>query len=376
LNTATADSLNQTSTALRVQSATSVNYVRNSVKATVDAYDGTVSIYAWDESEPILKSWSNAFPGTVKPRSAMPAEVVNHVRYPEDLFKIQREILSKYHVKDAGAFYGGQDFWIIPNDPTRPGVQSAQPPYYLQLQMPGDVKPVFSLTTTFAPTRRQTLASFMSVSSDPSNNYGKIRVLQLPRNTTIPGPTQVQNNFESNPDVGALLSLLRRGGSDVELGNLLSLPIAGGLLYVEPVYVRATAGESYPLLRKVLASFGQKVVFEDNIEDAISALFGTSAGATTGPEEPSSTDGQATPTPEAPSITGNPEIDLANAISDMQKAVADGKKALAEGDFTAYGKAQQDLENALDRALDAQNRLNANTAIETTPEVTPASFVR
>jgi uncharacterized membrane protein (UPF0182 family) len=376
LNTATADSLNQTSTALRVQSAASVNYVRNSVKATVDAYDGTVSIYAWDESEPILKSWSNAFPGTVKPRSAMPAEVVNHVRYPEDLFKIQREILSKYHVKDAGAFYGGQDFWIIPNDPTRPGVQSAQPPYYLQLQMPGDVKPVFSLTTTFAPTRRQTLASFMSVSSDPSNNYGKIRVLQLPRNTTIPGPTQVQNNFESNPDVGALLSLLRRGGSDVELGNLLSLPIAGGLLYVEPVYVRATAGESYPLLRKVLASFGQKVVFEDNIEDAISALFGTSAGATTGPEEPSSTDGQATPTPEAPSITGNPEIDLANAISDMQKAVADGKKALAEGDFTAYGKAQQDLENALDRALDAQNRLNANTAIETTPEVTPASFVR
>jgi uncharacterized membrane protein (UPF0182 family) len=105
-------------------------------------------------------------------------------------------------------------------------------------------------------------------------------------------------------------------------------------------------------------------------------LFGTSAGSTTGPEDPSSTDGQATPTPEAPSTTGNPEIDLANAINDMQKAVADGKKALAEGDFTAYGKAQQDLENALDRALDAQNRLNANTAIETTPEVTPASFVR
>lgn len=376
LNTATADSLNQTSTALRVQSAASINYVRNSVKATVDAYNGTVSIYAWDESEPILKSWSKAFPGIVKPRSAMPAEVVSHVRYPEDLFKIQREILSKYHVKDAGAFYGGQDFWIIPNDPTRPGVQGAQPPYYLQLQMPGDAKPIFSLTTTFAPTRRQTLASFMAVSSDPSNNYGKIRVLQLPRNTTIPGPTQVQNNFESNPDVGALLSLLRRGGSDVELGNLLSLPIAGGLLYVEPVYVRATAGESYPLLRKVLASFGQRVVFEDNIEDAITALFGTSAGATIEPEESPSTDGQATPTPETPSITGNPEIDLANAISDMQKAVADGKRALADGDFTAYGKAQQDLENALDRALDAQNRLNASTAIETTPEVTPASFVR
>ena len=369
LDAATADSLNQTSTALRSQSSVSINYVRNSVKATVDAYNGTVSIYAWDESEPILKSWSKAFPGTVKPRSAMPEEVVNHVRYPEDLFKIQREILSKYHVKDAGAFYGGQDFWIIPNDPTRPGVQSAQPPYYLQLQMPGDAKPIFSLTTTFAPTRRQTLASFMAVSSDPKNDYGKIRVLQLPRNTTIPGPTQVQNNFESNPDVGALLSLLRRGGSDVELGNLLSLPIAGGLLFVEPVYVRATAGESYPLLRKVLASFGQRVVFEDNVQDAISALFGTAAGSVDTSNTP---DTETTPTPQTPSQTGNPETDLANAISDMQKAVADGKTALANGDFTAYGKAQKDLEEALARAMDAQKRLNATNEIE----ITPASFVR
>ena len=372
LDTATADSLTQNTTALRAQ-AISINYVRNSVKATVDAYDGTVSIYTWDESDPILKSWSKAFPGIVKPRSAIPSEVVNHVRYPEDLFKIQREILSKYHVKDAGAFYGGQDFWVIPNDPTRPGAQSAQPPYYLQLQMPGDKDPIFSLTTTFAPSRRQTLASFMSVSSDPSNDYGKIRVLQLPRNTVIPGPNQVQNNFESDPYVGALLSLLRRGGSDVELGNLLSLPVGGGLLYVEPVYVRATAGDSYPLLRKVLASFGTKVVFEDNIEDAISALFGTSTPSATVPTDP---DQVPTPQPQIPSETGDAAADLANAINDMQKAVADGKKALADGDFTAYGKAQQDLENALDRARDAERRLNSTNVTETIPEVTPANFLR
>jgi len=235
--------------------------------------------------------------------------------------------------------------------------------------MPGDASPVFSLTTTFAPTRRQTLASFMSVSSDPKNNYGKIRVLQLPRNTTIPGPTQVQNNFESDPDVSALLSLLRRGGSEVELGNLLSLPIGGGLLYVEPVYVRATAGDSYPLLRKVLASFGPNVVFEDNIQDAITALFGTTSGATQTPTAPET---ETTPTPQTPSETGNAETDLANAISDMQKAVADGKKALANGDFTAYGKAQQDLEDALARALAAQKRLNSTNEIE----ITPASFMR
>ena len=237
--------------------------------------------------------------------------------------------------------------------------------------MPGDEKPIFSLTTTFAPTRRQTLASFMAVSSDPNKDYGKIRVLQLPRNTTIPGPTQVQNNFESDPDVGALLSLLRRGGSDVELGNLLSLPIGGGLLYVEPVYVRATAGESYPLLRKVLASFGQKVVFEDNIQDAINALFGETS--TTTPQTPE--DGsEVTPQPNVPSPTGDPALDLANAISDMQKAISDGKDALANGDFTAYGKAQKDLEDALDRALDAQRRLNLIPEPETNVEVTPANY--
>ncbi|MEY3531608.1 MAG: hypothetical protein RLY68_610 [Actinomycetota bacterium] len=235
--------------------------------------------------------------------------------------------------------------------------------------MPGDAQPVFSLTTTFAPTRRQTLASFMAVSSDPKNNYGKIRVLQLPRNTTIPGPTQVQNNFESDPDVSALLSLLRRGGSEVELGNLLSLPIGGGLLYVEPVYVRATAGDSYPLLRKVLASFGPNVVFEDNIEDAITALFGTSTGTTVVPVNPET---DSNPSPQIPSETGNAETDLANAISDMQKAVANGKKALAIGDFTAYGKAQKELEDALARAMDAQKRLNSASTIK----ITPASFVR
>ncbi|MEN9673737.1 MAG: hypothetical protein RL553_2002, partial [Planctomycetota bacterium] len=208
-----------------------------------------------------------------------------------------------------------------------------------------------------------------AVSSDPKNNYGKIRVLQLPRNTTIPGPTQVQNNFESDPDVSALLSLLRRGGSEVELGNLLSLPIGGGLLYVEPVYVRATAGDSYPLLRKVLASFGPNVVFEDNIEDAITALFGTSTGTTVVPANPET---DSNPSPQIPSETGNAETDLANAISDMQKAVANGKKALAIGDFTAYGKAQKELEDALARAMDAQKRLNSASTIK----ITPASFVR
>lgn len=334
-----------------------VNYVRNSVKATVDAYDGTVSIYAWDENEPLLKTWDTAFPGIIKPFSEMPESVKDHVRYPEDLFKIQREILSRYHVSDAISFYSGQDFWVIPDDPTRPGSVGKQPPYYLQLQMPGDPAPVFSLTTTFAPTRRQTLASFMAVSSDPNNNYGQIRLLQLPRNTVIPGPIQVQNNFESDPDVGALLNLLRRGGSDVELGNLLSLPVAGGLLYVEPVYVRAVAGDSYPLLRRVLASFGQRVVFEENLEAALAALFGTQTTVPSQPEIDPET-GEAPATPPPPQTSGDPELDLFLALADMRRALERGKQALENQDFAAYGQAQKDLEDALERALAAQRAID------------------
>ena len=165
-------------------------------------------------SDPVLETWMKAFPGIVEPKSAMPESVVQHVRYPQDLFKIQRAVLSRYHVTDATTFYNASDVWIVPNDPTLSPAQVFQPPYYLTLQMPGTKAPAFSLTTTFAPQRRQTLAAFMSVDSAPGPDYGKMRVLQLPSNTTIPGPQQVQNNFESDPAVSSQLSLLRRGGSD------------------------------------------------------------------------------------------------------------------------------------------------------------------
>jgi uncharacterized membrane protein (UPF0182 family) len=268
--------------------------------------------------------------------------------------------MSRYHVTDPLAFYSGQDFWVIPIDPTSPTLQEPQPPYYLQLQMPGAKAPEFSLTTTFAPVRRQTLASFMAVNSQVGDDYGKIRVLQLPRNTVIPGPVQVQNNFESNPDVGSLLNLLRRGGSEVELGNLLSLPIGDGILYVEPVYIRAAAGESYPLLRRVLASFGDKVVFEENIDIALEQLLG--ADQVDGPVPPVPESIPPSPVPELipPSpVIEDPEAELADALADMQAAVEAGRRALANGDFTAYGQAQRQLEDALARAVAAERALRS-----------------
>ena len=362
LRDATADSVNSQFESMPL-SAGNITYIRNAVKATVDAYDGTVTLYAWDETDPILQTWMKSFPGVVQPKSAMPAGVLDHIRYPEDMFKVQRDVLAKYHVNDPQAFYSGQDFWIVPEDPTKPTVGQPQPPYYLTLQMPDQDQPTFSLTTTYAPTKRQTLAAFMSVNSDHGDDYGTIRVLQLPRNTTIPGPRQVQNNFESDPEVSKQLSLLRSGGSEVQLGNLLSLPVGGGLLYFEPVYVRAAQGEGYPLLRKVLVSFGSKVAFEDDLETALKKVFTGQTSIPTDPTDPTA--------PEVPETT--PEQDLAKAILDANQAYNDGVAALAAGDFAAYGEAQDRLSEALQRATDAGGLIaGENLAVTPTPTPVPS----
>lgn len=353
LRDATSDSTSSQATSISLNSG-NITYIRNAVKATVDAYDGTVTLYAWDETDPMLQSWMKAFPDVVQPKSAIPAGVLDHIRYPEDMFKVQRDILAKYHVNDAQAFYSGQDFWIVPNDPTKPALEQAQPPYYLTLKMPGQTEAAFQLTSAYAPTKRQTLAAFMAVNSDHGDDYGTIRILQLPRNTTIPGPTQVQNNFESDPVVATQLSLLRQGGSEVELGNLLSLPVGGGLLYFEPVYVRGSQGEGYPLLRKVLVSFGSKVAFEDDLATALNKVF-TGQTVTPTPETPT------TPTtPETPSTATDEQL-LAQAIQDANQAYLDGNAALAKGDFAAYGEAQKRLADALRRVTESGGALTGVT---------------
>ena len=335
------------SATISAQRNRTVNYIRNSVKATVDAYNGTVTLYEWNEKDPVLKTWAKAFPNTIKPKSEISAQLLEHIRYPEDLFRVQREILSSYHVKTAQAFYGGQDFWRVPRDPSTFGANaSAQPPYYLTLQMPGTKKPVFSLTTPFVPRGgRENLSAFAVVNSDPGPDYGKISVLQLPRNTNIAGPSQVASNFEAKPEVANSLSLLRRGGSDVVLGNLLTLPVGGGLLYVQPVYVRATSNTAaYPLLQKVLVSFGDQIGYDDTLKGALDQVFGGNSGTVAGGSS-SGTSGQT-----------RTNSSLANSLASAKQAYADGLAALARGDFAAYDKAQKRLKSALDAAINAQNK--------------------
>ena len=390
LSDATSDSISTRTVPVGLMPQDQLNYVRNSVKAVVDAYDGTVTLYAWEPDDPVLQTWMKAFPGTVTSLDKMSQEVLDHVRYPQDIFKVQRVIMSRYHVTDPNTFYNGTDVWIVPFDPTVAPAQVFQPPYYLSLKMPGQEQADFSITTTFAPQRRQTLAAFMAVNSTPGADYGAMRVLQLPSNTTIPGPQQVQNNFESDPVVSSQLSLLRRGGSEVEFGNLLSLPFNGGLLYVEPVYIRAST-DGYPLLRKVLVGYGSNVALEDSLVVALEKVFSANPDATPeaipdeggdlvvptpGPSEPTPGPSEpaqpSTPAPSqtSPPTTGDPLTDLADAIADAQAAYEAGQEALKTGDFTAYDRAQKALAEALGRAAEAEARLTGADTASSAPSGT------
>ena len=347
---ATTNSITTSTTAVASLASRNVSYIRNSIKATVDAYDGTVKLYQWDTKDPVLATWSKSFPGTVTPKSAMTKSLLEHIRYPEDLFGVQRDVLSTYHVKTADAFYGGQDFWRVPTDPSSLGANAGvQPPYYMTLKLPGQEKAAFSLTTSFVPRgNRQNLTAFAVVNSDNGPDYGKISVLQLPRSTNISGPSQVASNFEAKPEVAQALSLLRQGGSDVVLGNLLTLPVGGGLLYVQPVYVRATANNSaYPLLQKVLVSFGDVIGFDNTLKGALDQVFGGNSGTVlnnTSQSTSGTTSGGNT----------NMSSSLKSALASAQSALADSQAALKKGDFTAYGKAQDRLKAAIAAAISAQ----------------------
>lgn len=330
-----------------------INYIRNSVKATVDAYDGSVKLYAWDTEDPILKTWMKVYPSTIAPISEMSGDLLSHVRYPSDLFKIQRGILGQYHVTEAGAFYSQQDAWMVPNDPSSDTDTTAnQPPYYLTMQAPGATKSDFSIYTGFIPrstgeSNRSVLTGYLVANSDAGNvkgqispDYGKLRLLTLPKNSVVPGPGQVQNSFTTDPEVSRLLNLLQQGSTKVLRGNLLTLPVGGGLLYVQPVYIQSTGETSFPLLKKVLVMFGDKIAFEDTLEGALNSLFGS---GTVNPDDGTGT-GTGTVT------------DLAKALANAQQALDDQAAAMKAGDWAAYGKAAEALKQAIAAAQKAAGK--------------------
>ena len=353
------------------------NYIRNSVKATVDAYDGTVTLYEWDTEDPVLQTYMKAFPGVVQPREDVPEELESHVRYPEDLFKVQRDILTRYHVDDPIAFYEGSDRWQIPTDPTQ-DIEENQPPYYILAQRPGDDEASFQLTSALNAFQRPNLSAFLSASSAP-DSYGAIQVLQLPGNTPFRGPTQVQNSFEANEDIRRDLTLFDSDNSNAVFGNLLTLPIGdAGLLYVEPLYVESTGEGSFPLLQRVMVNFGGRIGYANTLAEALDQVFGAGVGeiatdsdaAPTTPEDGAEETPEPTPTPtptpapeDGAGTPAPPEApDLDQAVTDLDEALAALAEAQRSGSFAQQGQALEDLQAAVEAYRAAQEAANGGPA--------------
>jgi uncharacterized membrane protein (UPF0182 family) len=336
-----------------------INYMRNAVKAVVDAYDGTVTLYAWDEKDPLLKAWRASFPGTVKDKKDIPEDLLEHMRYPEDMFKVQRFQLARYHVTDANTFYEDTQRWQVPDDPGTGDskIEKLQPPYRLSVRTEDTAadgnEPMFSLTSTYVPYKKQNLAAFISVDADASRpTYGEIRILELPTSGPVKGPGQVANDFATDATIQDTLTRFNAATQVHKVyGNLLTLPVGDSLLYVRPLYTQKTGNESsgnFPVLNFVLVSFGDRVAIGTTMSEAIAKVLRVDTSGT-----PDSGDGGDQP------VLGDQVVGLLQKADDEFVAA---KKALAKGDLAGYAEHTDAAERYVNRAL-----LEAQKAAEPTP---------
>ena len=308
-----------------------VNYIRNSVKVVVDAYHGSVTFYAWDETDPILRAYRSIFPELFEPVSSMPEGLRAHLRYPEDLFTIQAEVLRSYHMQDPRVFYNREDMWNTPNEIYQ-GQTARMDPYYVLLQLPDDPEPAFQLVLPFTPTRRDNMIALLVAKGDPGN-YGQRVIYEFPKDRLIFGPMQVEARIDQDPTISEQITLWSQKGSSVIRGNLLAIPIGRSILYVEPLYLQAQQSQ-LPELRRVIAAFGPRIVMEPTLEGAMRALIDSSAEDVPGPDA------------ETRAEVAAADTDLSQlARAAYERAVA----AQRRGDWAAYGEALEELGSLLER---------------------------
>jgi uncharacterized membrane protein (UPF0182 family) len=308
------------------------------------------------------------FPNTVIPKDRIPQDLLAHMRYPEDMFKVQRNMLAQYHVTDAQTFYGGDDQWKVPEDPENR--TNKQPPYRLSVRTPGNGNlPVFSLTSTFVPQKKQNLAAFISVDADASRpGYGTIRILRLPSNTSVPGPSQIANNFGQDADIQNKLVAFTKANSRAVYGNLLTLPVGDGLLYVQPLYAqRKTGAALYPALRYVLVSFGEQVGIGTTLEGALSDVLGIAAPPNEG------TGGTGGGTGGTGGSGGTVSNDVRALLQQAEAKFAEAQKALQSGDLEGYAKAQGAARDLVRQALAAAGKTGPSARPSPSPSTNPSA---
>ncbi len=326
-----------------------INYIRNSVKTVIDAYDGVTTFYVVDPKDPLIQTYGRIFPGLFRPIDALPQGLAAHLRYPEDLFTIQAQVYSTFHMKDPRVFYNREDLWAFPNELF---AQSPQPlePYYVNLRLDPARGEEFALILPFTPAGKDNMVAWMAGRSDMPN-YGRLLVYRFPKDRTVFGPMQIEARINQDPTISAQLSLWNQQGSQVIRGNLLVVPVADALLYVEPLYLQA-AGSALPELKRVIVAYGARIAMEPTLEAALARIFvglpsepaATSPGqppgapAPSAPARPGAPTGGTPPVGSAPPARGGARSRIAALAAEANAHYARAQAALRAGDFATYGK--------------------------------------
>ncbi len=333
------------------------NYIRNSVKVVMDAYDGTMNFYVSDPTDPIIKAWSGVFPSLFKPIDQMPADIrgdataPGHLRYPEDMFNAQTAQFTKYHVTDPSVFYQGNDVWRLPptgdTDSGKGQTQLGLEAYYVQMRVPGQANPEFVLLQPMTLQGRQNMIAWVAAHNDPGK-YGQVSVFDFPRNSNVFGPEQIESLIAQNRDISQQITLWGQVNSSVIMGNLLVIPLQDSLLYIQPVYLQA-ANNPLPVFQKVIVGTPTQIVWADNLQGALNQIYagqGTTAPGGSAPPGATVTPGPSSAATPAASSTGSPtplpSIVLSGTaqqlIAQADQHYQAAQAALRAGDLGTYQK--------------------------------------
>ena len=340
-----------------------VNYMRNSVKVTIDAYDGALTAYLAAPDDPIIRTLSRIYPGLLQPLDSMPADLRAHLRYPEELFRLQTELFATYHMENPETFYHREDQWQIPEapefgGPTPSSERRAAAVAFLRhmvMRLPGEATPEFILMRPFTPRQKDNLAAWIVARND-GPNYGKLAVYRFPRQTLVFGPNQIVNRINQDTEVARQITLWDQRGSEVLRGELLVLPIGGALIYVQPLYLRAQGGR-IPELKRVVAAHEGRVAMAETLDAALAALLANGAGAAGGPRvapEP----GVADTTAAVPNVSAAAPAGPAGAAALVRQAREHYDRARAAqraDDWATYGEEMKKLGEVL-RQLESARR--------------------
>lgn len=332
----------------------SFNYIRNAVKVVIDAYDGSVRFFAADPQDPLLKSYARVFPGLFRPLAEMPAGLRSHLRYPEDLFRVQVEKYAKYHMQDPVVFYNKEDLWARPLELTG-NERGEMAPYFVNMQLPGEKEPEFLLMTPYTPNKKQNMIAWLAARSD-GERYGELVVYKFPKQKLIYGPEQVESLITQNDVIAEKITLWSQQGSEVHRGNLLVIPVQDSLLYIEPLYLQSSATK-LPELRRVVAVYRNQVVMAETLERALAAIFGAVPADGARDAAPRGTEPGTAVTPPGDRRAAGPSGETIGSLAqEADRLFREAQNALRAGDFAGYGERTQRLGQVLRQLQEQSSR--------------------